>query len=268
MEDDYGNPIAVDTGSSTNSDWWLPADVSSYGSDEINNADLQKWAQESGVSLSSLTGMLSGLPKTVFDTLKAAYTKKDAQGNDVIDWRSVAGTAGGLYGLYQSSQAQNSQPHGYQGKIPQYDYTRQQTNYTADPNRVPGSAGRRYFTDGQFVPKGTGAGIAATSTAPTAATTQQNMAEGGVAGLAQGKYLRGHTDGMADKIPTTIGGDQPAALSHGEFVIPADVVSHLGNGNSDAGAQRLYGMMDRIRKARTGTTRQGRQIDPNKFMPS
>jgi hypothetical protein len=73
---------------------------------------------------------------------------------------------------------------------------------------------------------------------------------------------------MADKIPATIEGREPAKLSHGEFVIPADVVSHLGNGNSGAGAQRLYDMMDRIRKARTGTPKQGKQINPNKFIPS
>jgi hypothetical protein len=48
--------------------------------------------------------------------------------------------------------------------------------------------------------------------------------------------------------------------------IPADVVSHLGNGNSDAGAQNLYSMMDRIRQDRTGTTKQGKQIDPNKYL--
>ena len=50
---------------------------------------------------------------------------------------------------------------------------------------------------------------------------------------------------MADLIPATIDGTQPAALSDGEFVIPADVVSHLGNGNSEAGAEQLYSMMDR-----------------------
>ena len=84
---------------------------------------------------------------------------------------------------------------------------------------------------------------------------------------AEGKYLRGDTDGMADKIPSSIDGKQPAALSHGEFVVPADVVSHLGNGNSDAGAKVLYGMMDRVRKARTGTTKQGKRINPEKFTP-
>jgi hypothetical protein len=81
------------------------------------------------------------------------------------------------------------------------------------------------------------------------------------------RYLQGETDGMADKIPARIGQDQPAALSHGEFVVPADVVSHLGNGNSDAGAKKLYSMMDKIRQARTGTKKQGKQINPDKFMP-
>lgn len=92
------------------------------------------------------------------------------------------------------------------------------------------------------------------------------MASGGIA-AAKGRYLRGQTDGMADQIPSSIDGGQEAALSHGEFVIPADVVSHLGNGNSDAGADKLYQMMDRIRQARTGTKQQGKKINPDKFMP-
>ena len=91
-----------------------------------------------------------------------------------------------------------------------------------------------------------------------------------VGGMAMGgpNYLAGATDGMADLVPATIGGTQPAALSDGEFVIPADVVSHLGNGNSDAGAKQLYAMMDRVRDERTGTTRQGPEINPTKMMPA
>jgi hypothetical protein len=93
----------------------------------------------------------------------------------------------------------------------------------------------------------------------------------GIEGYAQGGnvngyYLGGTTDGMADQIPATIDNMQPAALSDGEFVIPADVVSHLGNGNSDAGAKNLYNMMDRVRTDRTGSPNQGRQIDPNKYL--
>jgi len=97
---------------------------------------------------------------------------------------------------------------------------------------------------------------------------ESNYARGGLASLPQsrGYYLGGPTDGMADKVPATIDGREPARLSDGEFVIPADVVSHLGNGNSDAGANQLYSMMDKVRKARTGNTRQGKQINPNKYL--
>jgi hypothetical protein len=95
----------------------------------------------------------------------------------------------------------------------------------------------------------------------------EGYAQGGIASVApQGYYLGGATDGMADQIPATIDNSQPAALSDGEFVVPADVVSHLGNGNSTAGATQLHGMMDKVRQARTGTTEQGREINPNKFL--
>jgi hypothetical protein len=84
----------------------------------------------------------------------------------------------------------------------------------------------------------------------------------------QPRYLSGGGDGMSDSIPATINGNQPARLADGEFVIPADVVSHLGNGSSKAGAKQLYSMMDKVRSARTGTKKQGRQINPNKFLPA
>ena len=93
------------------------------------------------------------------------------------------------------------------------------------------------------------------------------LAEGGIAGLKEGKFLDGRTDGMADEKPAMIDDEQPAALSDGEFVIPADVVSHLGNGNSDAGAKVLEDMMARVRKERTGSTKQGKEIDPEEFLP-
>ena len=102
---------------------------------------------------------------------------------------------------------------------------------------------------------------------PVALPEPQKAAHGGLMALARGRYLQGTTDGMADKLPASIDNRQPAKLSHGEFVVPADVVSHLGNGNSDAGAKKLYSMMDKIRMARTGTKKQGKQINPDKFMP-
>jgi hypothetical protein len=82
-----------------------------------------------------------------------------------------------------------------------------------------------------------------------------------------GRMLKGPGDGMSDNIPAMIGSKQPARLADGEFVVPADVVSHLGNGSTDAGAKKLYAMMDKVRRARTGKKTQGKQINPNRFLP-
>lgn len=261
-------------------------------------------------------------------------------------------------------------PTGYQGSIPDYTAVRTAVPNTFDASRRPGSGGRRYFSDVQFVPtEGEGAAqalqaaqtasttqatgletlnknnpafesipvynyttpaeiVAATaSPASSVATTTQKMpiygldalteylgsspfqspyeaydqsllqqldklkldlamergeipsstyqqgtatgmAMGGIAELSKGRYLDGKTDGMADEVPARIEGVQEARLSDGEFVIPADVVSHLGNGNSDAGAKVLEDMMARVRKARTGTKKQGKEINPKDFLPA
>jgi hypothetical protein len=110
--------------------------------------------------------------------------------------------------------------------------------------------------------------------APVAKTNVDpaNMAQGGITqnlgGYSDGGHLlKGPGDGMSDHIPAMIGKRQPARLADGEFVIPADVVSHLGNGSTEAGAKQLYAMMSRIRKARTGNPKQGKQVNPRKLMP-
>jgi len=102
---------------------------------------------------------------------------------------------------------------------------------------------------------------------------QARYAAGGIANLGGysdyargGRMLKGPGDGMSDDIPATIAGNQPARLANEEFVIPADVVSHLGNGSSEAGAKQLYKMMDRVRHARTGKKKQGKQINPEKYL--
>jgi hypothetical protein len=100
-------------------------------------------------------------------------------------------------------------------------------------------------------------------------------AQGGIMGYNLGGYanggnprlLKGPGDGMSDNIPATIADRQPARLADGEFVVPADVVSHLGNGSTEAGAKILHQMMDKVRVARTGNPKQGKKINPNKFMP-
>lgn len=99
------------------------------------------------------------------------------------------------------------------------------------------------------------------------------FAGGGISSLGEysdyargGRMLKGPGDGMSDNIPATIAGKQPARLANEEFVVPADVVSHLGNGSSEAGAKALYKMMDRVRQARTGKKSQGKQINPEKYL--
>jgi hypothetical protein len=98
------------------------------------------------------------------------------------------------------------------------------------------------------------------------------FSQGGIGSLQQyavgGKLLNGAGDGMSDDIKANINGTQEARLADGEFVIPADVVSHLGNGSTDAGAKQLYAMMDRIRKARTGRTKQAPEVEARKYMPA
>jgi|TARA_R110000824_G_scaffold157132_2_gene330547 hypothetical protein len=222
------------------------------------------------------------------NALKGLVTGKDGE----VDLLGSAISIGGGYLLDQSGIGQARIPQtGYQGEIPEYEAQREVVPGTYDPNRRPGSGGQRYFTQTQYKPKSetpatpmSAEGLAALNAANPARQERRRpggpripepvqdettgMAAGGIAQLKKGKYLDGASDGMADKVPANIDGVQEARLSDGEFVIPADVVSHLGNGNSDAGAKVLEGMMRRVRKARTGNDKQGKEIDPKKFIPA
>ena len=140
---------------------------------------------------------------------------------------------------------------------------------------LSGSTGLRLMAEGGL----TSGGLSSLYANPDGTVAQNTPAEGYGAyrldtlakqynpGFARGGYLDGPGDGMSDSIPATIAGKQPARLADGEFVVPADVVSHLGNGSTKAGAKQLYKMMDKVRQARTGTTKQGREINPHKLMP-
>ena len=197
----------------------------------------------------------------------------------------------GLAGLLGNFDDQNIPVVGYQGSIPEYQAVRQRVPIEQDPNRRPGAGGRRYFTDTIFAQKPEStpmtveqakaaaaaqaqglAGLNPTyKPSPTGTKKKEDQKEVGMAGpgprfmMEGGRYLDGATDGMADKVPGNVGRDE-VRLSDGEFVIPADVVSHLGNGNSNAGAAQLHKFMDEIRRERTGNASQGKEVDPSKFL--
>jgi hypothetical protein len=93
---------------------------------------------------------------------------------------------------------------------------------------------------------------------------------GGVPAVMQGsetEVISTERDGMSDSIAATIDETQPAALSEGEFVVPADVVSFAGNGSSEAGARKFYKMLGDIREASTGQREQIKEIDVENYMP-
>ena len=184
----------------------------------------------------------------------------------------------------------SSGPGGYKGGIPTLTASRQQlpipatmTNATGQTvARRPGSGGVTYFSPMQYL---TPAQVeaakqvatpAAPVTPPAPAETimyaMGGMAHGGISSLGGysdgGHLLKGPGDGVSDSIPATIGGKQPARLADGEFVIPARIVSELGNGSTEAGARKLYAMMDRIKKARSKAKNIAADTKSEKHLPA
>ena len=173
---------------------------------------------------------------------------------------------------------------GYQGGIPQYTASRTMKEIpqtvpvaarpavaatattpaiAAQPETVaprrPGSGGITYFTPMTYTPvaKAAGGGMM--------------YSNGGISSLGGysdgGQLLRGPGDGVSDDIPATIGDRQPARLADGEFVVPARIVSELGNGSTDAGARKLYAMMDRIKKTRAKAKNIAADTKADKHLP-
>jgi hypothetical protein len=222
-----------------------------------------------GITETTNVGGTGGTTK-IIDTKTGDVTKEldnpppDGGGKsltDILKDPRLLALLGGIAGV--ATRKQGGMPKiGYQGGIPKYTATRGPARSPTEGGRRPGGEGIGSLTGGvRFERQPDAVGIPASGNPLDQVEPAISLASGGRAA----RYLAGGTDGMADKINTDIDGKQPARLSHGEFVIPADVVSHLGNGNSDAGAKVLYDMMAKVRKARTGTPKQGKQIDPRKF---
>jgi hypothetical protein len=146
-------------------------------------------------------------------------------------------------------------------------------------NYRPGQGGITYFTPMQYAINQPTAATPTPTPTPTPVVDSTvkaaggGMMSGGISSLGSysdgGRMLRGPGDGVSDSIPAVIGGHQKAALADGEFVIPARIVSEIGNGSSDAGARKLYKMMDQIQNARKRTTRNvAADTKAEKYLPT
>jgi hypothetical protein len=141
--------------------------------------------------------------------------------------------------------------------IPALSANRSQLPYS--PAGRPGAGGVNYFSPTTYTAKAAEGGL-------------MGLAGGGMSNLGGysdgGRLLRGPGDGVSDSIPATIGGKQPARLAEGEFVVPARIVSELGNGSTNAGAKKLYAMMDRVQNKRRKTKNVAADTKAHKYLPS
>ena len=149
---------------------------------------------------------------------------------------------------------------GSGGTIPSLQANRSQLPYgpVSGSQARPGAGGVNYFSPTSYTQKAAGGGMM--------------YGGGGISDLGGysdgGRLLKGPGDGVSDSIPATIGGKQPARLAEGEFVVPARIVSELGNGSTEAGAKKLYAMMDRVQKARRKTKNVAADTKAHKYLPA
>ena len=197
-------------------------------------------------TLAELSQSLTSTPTSTPVKPVSVSTPSSINGSNLLNAALFGGAALGLGALTQDNSNPAAQAEAYRQQV---------LNWNARPIQAPidGAAQGQAMLDPRFAAQG---GL-------------MSLAHGGALGGYSdgGRLLKGPGDGMSDNIPASISNKQPARLADGEFVIPADVVSHLGNGSTDAGAKVLYKMMDQVRRARTGNPKQGKQIKPQKFIP-
>jgi hypothetical protein len=232
----------------------------------------------------------SAVTKALAATPAAAPSFLDKVGDFLGTTTGKAVGIGGIAALLQAmgNKGTGEIYKGYQGGIPNLSATRTMNAIPTTRTdtlgntvaRRPGQGGITYFSPMRYAPAAAAtsdtapsptAGIVASSPAPGAYSrptlefstpnvpNQEPIAKaaGGLSSLGGysdgGRLLRGPGDGISDSIPATIGKKQPARLADGEFVVPARIVSEIGNGSTEAGARKLYAMMDRVQKARGKT---------------
>jgi hypothetical protein len=192
---------------------------------------------------------------------------KDAITDKVKDASSGSGSGMGILGLMALMSMMNKgggPAPASTATIPELTATRTQLPYDVNKKGVnpntpyrPGQGGVNYFSPTTYTPtKAAGGGL-------------MSLGQSNLGSYSDGgRLLKGPGDGVSDSIPAIIGRKQPARLANGEFVIPARIVSELGNGSTDAGAKRLYEMMARVQKARRNTKNVAANTKAAKYLPA
>jgi hypothetical protein len=283
---DYGGPSSTaDNTVTTNTDFVIDPIYSDYGgTPDTTSYNSDGTINEGGTAYS---GDLNSGGSSLFS---GADLAKLFAGSPLLKTLGAVGIGKLADKLFDVQKG----PGGYKGGIPDLVSSRQmlpipKTMQNAAGQTVarrPGSGGVSYFTPNQYVTPAQAAAakaeqpmvqpmvqkLADAQLPQTNPTIVPEYARGGIATLGGysdgGRLLRGPGDGVSDSIPARIGKNQPARLADGEFVIPARIVSELGNGSTEAGARKLYAMMDRIKKARSKAKNIAADTKSDKHLPA
>ena len=278
--DDYGDIYTdsssdnadISTGIALNQNFWdligIDPTTITYTETSPTNAEIEKTLGITSSPLDVIKAVMSGK-----SSLGAAGSVAGMLGMAALANRMFGGSGGGGFA-------------GYKGGIPTYTASRTMntipTTMTVPTEgggtkvvpRRPGSGGVTYFSPMVYTPVQT-TGASGNDTVSGGNDTVTG-ASGGIMSLRNGhlgsysdggQLLRGPGDGVSDDIPATIADKQPARLADGEFVIPARIVSELGNGSTEAGARKLYAMMDRIKKARRSAKDIAADTKTDRYLP-
>jgi hypothetical protein len=261
----------------------IGAGITGAGAAEIGKAATENAVQNA--TAQGLTGEAynQAIQNSVADKMaNASYMDKFSAGisnpSSAIDAMG-GGFKAARYGLsavspYMMQQPEAPEPAKGSGPNP-YSYRFERGEASPFPQADAGGVERNYFPGSRYVPLGSMAGGGIADAMPPGQPVIYAARGGSMYNLGDysdgGRLLRGPGDGVSDSIPATIGNKRPARLADGEFVVPARIVSELGNGSTEAGARKLYAMMDRVQRARgktVGKERVAKNTRADKYLPA
>lgn len=225
-------------------------------------------AKETTPALTGFDAMKSGAQQALNDPTSAL---RSIGGGSALKGAGMLGATALPYLMQQPAA-----PEPLKGSGPNpYSYRYERGEASPFPQADSGGVERNYFPGARYVPLGSMAGGGIADAMPPGQPVMYAARGGSMYNLGDysdgGRLLRGPGDGVSDSIPATIGNKRPARLADGEFVVPARIVSELGNGSTEAGARKLYAMMDRVQQARgrtVGKERVARNTRADKYLPA